>query len=180
MPEESTPVPPTAADEKKFEFLWEEYQKRVAEEKAYLDLGQDIFPEPGFVLKAFTSSVGKGEHMQMVQRKVFVNLCMDPAIGPPKSEDVENSDETRLRIPMSCGPPREELDKDDGKCIAIDIVFNPKTIEDSKEDDEFRNFVCAFAIQNIQTKYDFTFTQSEYEAPLVYFFVSYSLRISAY
>lgn len=119
-----------------FDFLWQEYEKRVAEMQAYEDNSLEIFPQPGLVIKTRTApgagtATGSGDMVARLQAsvaaakkkggvgasdeddktsvKVFVNLCSDPAIAPPSSEDPEDdSEESRLRVPMSCGPLRED------------------------------------------------------------------------
>ena len=64
-----------------------------------------VVPEPGFVAKT-RSVTNKG-------RKVFINLCtsehVDKCGEVPAGED---GGEAQVRIPLSLGPPHEDLDKD--------------------------------------------------------------------
>lgn len=46
-----------------------------------------------------------------------------------------------MRIPMSLGPPREDLDKNGEVCTVYDVVFHPDAVEGSLKEAEFRSFV---------------------------------------
>ncbi|KAJ1635308.1 pre-RNA processing PIH1/Nop17-domain-containing protein [Pavlovales sp. CCMP2436] len=124
-----------------------------------------IVPTPGFVAKT-RSLTNKG-------RKVFVNLCtsehIDPcsAMGPedasPEGAPPQSADETRIRIPLSLGQPREDLDKSSEACTVYDVVFHPETLDTSKNDRAFRDFMMNVVLAQVEQKYgeelssDFTF-----------------------
>merc|ERR1719502_1492339 len=98
--------------------------------------GEMVTPEPGFVAKthSFTHQA----------RKTFINLCQSDHVDPPghvPSAEGADPDEYQMRIPLSCGPPREDLDKDGAVCTVYDVVFHPETIVNGLSNEEFRNFM---------------------------------------
>ncbi|KAG8462506.1 hypothetical protein KFE25_010331 [Diacronema lutheri] len=124
-----------------------------------------VMPTAGFVAKT-RSVTGKG-------RKVFVNLCTSDLIDPCSEMDPEGpqpagappptADEYRIRIPVSVGPPREDLDKSNEACTVYDVVFNPTTVDSAQTDKGFRAFMMQVVASQIAQKHgdelsaDFTF-----------------------
>ncbi len=69
--------------------------------------GAKVTPDPGFVAKT-RSFTRKGA-------KVFINVCQSVHVDPPGAVEPapgSSGDDLPLRIPLSLGPPREDLDKD--------------------------------------------------------------------
>jgi hypothetical protein len=89
--------------------------------------------------------------------KLFINVCYEPSIGPPGS-DVGPDGEERYRIPLSCGPLRESVDRYGSACLVVDAVFNPEALASCAKDKEFRNTVAQFAIHNLMVKHKTQFT----------------------
>merc|ERR1719272_989241 len=58
-----------------------------------------------------------------------------------------------MRIPLSLGPPREDLDKDGEVCCVYDVVFHSETLETALNDKEFRGFVLQLAAHQIKEKH---------------------------
>ena len=58
-------------------------------------------------------------------------------------------DECQMRIPLSLGPPREDLDKDGEVCCVYDVVFHSETLETALNDKQFRGFVLQLAAHQV-------------------------------
>eukprot|EP00823_Brevimastigomonas_motovehiculus_P007182 TRINITY_DN6193_c0_g1_i1.p1 TRINITY_DN6193_c0_g1~~TRINITY_DN6193_c0_g1_i1.p1 ORF type:complete len:366 (-),score=140.26 TRINITY_DN6193_c0_g1_i1:25-1122(-) len=56
--------------------------------------------------------------------KVFVNVCHHPSIEGGKMEVDEGKKEERLRFPLSCNGPHQDVDKDGKLCWVFDVVIN--------------------------------------------------------
>ena len=54
-----------------------------------------------------------------------------------------------MRIPLSLGPPREDLDKEGEVCCVYDVVFHSETIEAALNDKDFRGFVLQLAAHQV-------------------------------
>lgn len=111
--------------------------------------GKYITPNPGFCLKTRYTNESV---------KVFVNICFheDIAVPAPKKKLDDTGNEVEgMNIPMSVGPLRNGKDKSDKDCIIIDIIMNPKVLEDVREDSvgTYRDFVCQLALQYLEQKY---------------------------
>jgi hypothetical protein len=102
--DEETLMSEPSADNPNFDFLWEEYQKRLHAQKEWDELGIDIHPDYGFVAKTRLTSDKK---------KVFINIVSSPMLAPPAEEPVPSGEagQTRIRIPMSCEGPFNDMDK---------------------------------------------------------------------
>ena len=115
--------------------------------KAPAAKGEMVTPEPGFVAKthSFTHQA----------RKTFINLCQSEHVDPPGQIEVQGGapDECQMRIPLSLGPPREDLDKDGAVCCVYDVVFHPDTIASALGEKEFRGFVLQLALHQIKEKH---------------------------
>ncbi len=109
--------------------------------------GEHVVPTPGFVAKT-RSSTKKGQ-------KVFINLCQSDHIDKPSPVEgaSTNADEVQMRIPLSLGPPREDLDKEGDVCTVYDVVFHPETIEGALGDADFRDFVMQLTLHQIEQKH---------------------------
>eukprot|EP00966_Prymnesium_polylepis_P329777 7385454-Prymnesium_polylepis.1 len=108
--------------------------------------GEQVVPRPGFVAKT-VSATGKG-------MKVFINVCQSEHVDPPAPMEANNpAEEMQYRIPMSLGPPREDLDKDGAVCMVYDVVFHPETVENALAQQEFRDFVMQLTLYQIAQKY---------------------------
>lgn len=110
--------------------------------------GEKVVPEPGFVAKT-RSFTRQGT-------KVFINICHSEHVDPPGAVEPapgSSGDELPLRIPLSLGPPREDLDKDGGVCTCYDVVFHPTTVESSLSDEDFRNLMLQLTLHQIKQKH---------------------------
>ena len=58
-----------------------------------------------------------------------------------------------MRIPLSLGPPREDLDKSGDVCTVYDVVFHPDAVEGALKEEEFRSFVMQLTLHQIEQKY---------------------------
>lgn len=107
---------------------------------------EQVFPSPGFVAKT-VSATNKGQ-------KVFINVCQSAHVDAPSPvQGKADAEEVQYRIPMSLGPPREDLDKDGAVCTVYDVVFHPDAIENSLAQAEFRQFVMSLTLHQIESKY---------------------------
>lgn len=109
-----------------------------------------VVPQPGFVAK--TRSLTHGG------RKVFINLCTSEHVDPCGEMAADAGDggapeEARVRIPLSLGPPHEDLDKDGAACTVYDCVFHPDTVQEAKKDRHFRDFMMQLVLASVQQKH---------------------------
>ncbi len=116
-----------------------------------------VTPSPGFVAKT-RSATHQG-------RKVFVNVCSSDHVDKPAHDEraASNNDEFAVRVPMSLGPMREDLDKDGTVCAVYDAVFHSETVTHARDDAEFRAFVLSLIAHQVKQKHgdelgaDFTY-----------------------
>ena len=107
--------------------------------------GMKVMPKAGFVAKT-RSATQKGQ-------KIFINICQADEVDPP--EQMEGADdELPLRIPLSLGPPREDLDREGNVCGVYDVVFHPKTVASALDDPDFRQLMLQLTLHQIKQKYD--------------------------
>jgi len=171
-----------ALDEARLEWLWSEYERQMEESKQYQALGQDIFPQPGFVIKTFLHSApsrpvpqfptlspeqlraaGAGPGASVQNRiKFFVNVCSDPAIELPHMQPAPDGTE-QLRVPLSLGPVHqlaataasEADDPSTSNAVSLvtDVVLNPASVAQCAQDKDFRSFLASFILQKVEAKY---------------------------
>ena len=106
--------------------------------------GEEVTPTPGFVAKT-RSATRQGA-------KVFVNVCSSDHVDKPAPVDAStDSEEVQMRIPLSLGPPREDLDKSGEVCTVYDVVVHPDAVEAALKEDEFRSFVMQLIVYQVIT-----------------------------
>jgi hypothetical protein len=122
--------------------------------------GEQVMPLPGFVAKT-VSATRKG-------CKVFINVCQSEHVDKPAPvEGKSNAEEVQMRIPLSLGPPREDLDKDAAVCTVYDCVFHPDAVENALKEPEFRAFVMQLILHQIQDKYKDELSQVYWDPCLI-------------
>ena len=129
-----------------YELLCKELnEKQAAEGKGPKHEAEEVVPLPGFVAKT-RSATHKG-------RKVFINVCQSEHVDKPAPvDDAETAEEVQMRIPLSLGPPREDLDKGGDVCTVYDVVFNPEAVEMALTQEEMRSFMMQLTVYQIQQK----------------------------
>ena len=121
---------------------------------------EEIFPEPGFVVKTVDDT----------GRKVFINVCGHFKIQAPGSdwangvvpEAVENAlanlddpEATQhLRFPLSVSDARNELDKKGAPCTVYDAVFNADGVKQAICSRRLKVFLVELVLQWIAQKYE--------------------------
>ena len=55
-----------------------------------------------------------------------------------EKKDVPGQEEQGIRIPLSLGSIREDFDKKGEPCQVYDVIWNPETIQQTKDDMLFR------------------------------------------
>ena len=128
-----------------YELLVQELQ---AKNKSARPEAEEVNPEPGFVSK--TRSLTNGG------AKVFINVCQSEHVDKPGQVEMPEgatAEEVQMRIPLSLGQPREDLDKNGSVCTVYDVVFHPEAVQSSLKEAEFRNFVMQLTLHQIQQKY---------------------------
>ena len=121
---------------------------------------EEIFPEPGFVVKTVDDT----------GRKVFINVCGHFKIQSPGSdwangvvpEAVENAlanlddpEATQhLRFPLSVSDARNELDKKGAPCTVYDAVFNADVVKQAICSRRLKVFLVELVLQWIAQKYE--------------------------
>lgn len=147
-------IPPPSPTAENYEFLMEEYEENMRAQREYEEEGEDIFPTPAYVLKV------KAEEIDGEPQKVFVNVCHSESIGDPVVEEVDGEEQPRLRVPVSCGPPRADVDKSGKPSAVFDVVFSDAAVERAVADREFRDVLSGFAVDNLERKHGFQCTRS--------------------
>ena len=134
-----------------YEMLVKELQEKEAAKgggKGGGQQGEQVTPTPGFVAKT-RSATRQGA-------KVFINVCSSEHVDAPapvESGEDASSEEVQMRIPLSLGPPREDLDKNGDVCTVYDVVFHPDAVEGALKEAEFRSFVMQLTVHQIEQKY---------------------------
>ena len=70
-----------------------------------------------------------------------------------EAQPVPDSDDQRLRIPLSLGTVKEDFDKKGRPCQVFDVIWNPETIEACKKDMLQRQAMIELAFGYIHEKY---------------------------
>lgn len=159
---------PKEGDPKREEWLRELQEKlhkeTMAQAKSELEQihtdsnGQWMFvlPQPGFCIKCRAAGGSK----------IFINIAQHDRIGEPApmppARNEAGEEETRFRVPLSCGQARPDKDKSGKPCKVYDVIVNTMTIKRCSEDNEFRRFVAALCMQWIQQKYEPTLNVDEF------------------
>ena len=123
---------------------------------------EEIFPEPGFVVKTADET----------GRKVFINVCGHCKIQAPGSEwadgvvpeaveralaNLDDPDAARhLRFPLSVSDARNELDKKGAPCTTYDAVFNDDVVKQAICSRRLKVFLVELVLQWIAQKYETT------------------------
>eukprot|EP00002_Diphylleia_rotans_P022850 TRINITY_DN4489_c0_g2_i2.p1 TRINITY_DN4489_c0_g2~~TRINITY_DN4489_c0_g2_i2.p1 ORF type:complete len:296 (+),score=61.32 TRINITY_DN4489_c0_g2_i2:143-1030(+) len=89
-----------------------------------------LLPEPCFVIQTETE---EGD-------LIYINVCKSSQVAEPQV--VEQDDMSHaIRIPLSLGAARTEIDHRSKACTVYDAVLNPKSVEDSEKDAESKEFL---------------------------------------
>eukprot|EP00796_Vickermania_ingenoplastis_P006138 gene6138-4418_t len=115
-----------------------------------------VLPQPGFCIKCKAAGGSK----------IFINIAQHDRIAEPTPMDAGRNEageeETRFRVPLSCGQARPDKDKSGKPCKVYDVIVNTGTMKRCSEDHEFRRFVAALCMQWIQQKYEPTMNIDEF------------------
>ena len=120
---------------------------------------EEIFPEPGFVVKTIDDA----------GRKVFVNVCGHAKLQAPGAdwangkvpEHVEKAlsnledpnSVQQLRFPVSVSEGRNELDKAGQPCTVYDAVFNDEVVKQAIAYRKLKVFLVELCLQWVGQKY---------------------------
>lgn len=104
-----------------------------------------VNPEPGYVIK--TSANG--------DRKCFLNICKSNVITQPSSQPAFEQGHRTLQwsIPYSLLSARDDLDKNNVRCVVFDVVFHPDTIYLSSKNAQFRESVNNTAMDGVENNF---------------------------
>eukprot|EP00240_Pyramimonas_obovata_P004325 CAMPEP_0118938580 /NCGR_PEP_ID=MMETSP1169-20130426/26410_1 /TAXON_ID=36882 /ORGANISM="Pyramimonas obovata, Strain CCMP722" /LENGTH=368 /DNA_ID=CAMNT_0006882555 /DNA_START=36 /DNA_END=1140 /DNA_ORIENTATION=- len=137
--------------------------------------GEDIKPQPGFVVKTHDDT----------GRKVFINVCGDKKIPAPGNwkegkvpDEVKNALEElaaqeeegggeaaeALRFPLSCGDLRNDFDKKNEPCSVVDVILNAEVVTQSMGLRRLKVFVVELAIAWVGQKHKLELDQ-KYKLP---------------
>lgn len=102
-------------------------------------------PQPGYVLK--TSVNG--------DRKCFLNISESEVVEKPSSRPSCEDGNRGLKwsIPYTLTPPRDDLDRNNVRCIVVDVVFHPDTLHLASKNAQFRDIVNSTAIDGVETHF---------------------------
>ena len=79
---------------------------------------------------------------------------------PPDISDEEvaiaitSPDPPSFKLPLSLGPPHEELDHNGNSCVAFDVVISPKFVTIAQSRQLMLQLLVAAALEGIEAKYD--------------------------
>jgi len=148
-----------------FDKMWGSYQKNLKYQEKLDSESFEINPIAGFVAEAklyWLDKKGKymkskdGDKLQCTT--VFINICSSFLVSEPSMESNPDADpqdpEThyRLRVPVACGPAVPVQEPDNSICVAYDACFNTCVLEQAAKENDYKNFVCDLAAQNIAVK----------------------------
>uniref|UniRef100_A0A7S3Z0Q4 PIH1 N-terminal domain-containing protein n=1 Tax=Lotharella globosa TaxID=91324 RepID=A0A7S3Z0Q4_9EUKA len=139
-----------AKSDANYEYMWAEYKKVLDRNKEIEENSIEIYPEPSFVARIPCELEGVDEDISVV-----LNLCQSIHVDAP-CETPDHTGQMRVRLPLSCGPLREEKDGAGNQCVAFDVVFHPEVITRCQKETAFKETVASFAFQNIQRKFKVT------------------------
>lgn len=165
-----------ALKDEKFRKLFVEYaeeisnpeNRRLYEEdirRMENDRGSDIqfiHPEPGHVLKTNVDG----------QMKAFINISKSDKIDKPVSRREKNAQGQaglHWTIPHSFSPPKEDLDKNNGKCKVFDVVFHPDTYRMAESNKRFMKLVEDTALDGIENKFEVKLDRQNIKRPKMNF-----------
>ncbi len=104
-----------------------------------------LHPTPGYVIK--TTNLRTDE-------KVFVNVCSDPHVRPPASQEVHGGEAgTRWSVPYLQAAPRKDLDKGGRPCTVYDVIFHPETLSLAAGQNRLRRMVSDTALDAVEGAY---------------------------
>lgn len=120
------------------------YEKEITQLEK--ERGVDVVfvnPEPGYVIK--TSVNG--------DRKCFLNISKSDILSRPSSQPLYEQGHHSLEwyIPYLLTPPRVDLDKNNVRCMVIDVVFHPDTIYLASKNAHFRDVVNDTAMDGVES-----------------------------
>lgn len=118
----------------------------IALEKQYGHEVTFIHPEAGYVIK--TSQEG--------EKKAFINICQNEKVEKPSFDKVTDTENpgTQWKLPHMLTPPREDLDKNNQRCVVYDITFHPYTLCLAKRNEQFRKMINSVAIEAVESNFD--------------------------
>ncbi|KAF4661586.1 hypothetical protein FOZ61_003087 [Perkinsus olseni] len=113
------------------------------------DQGVTVRPDPGLVVKTRDTKT---------REKIFVNLTSSEYVEAPHVKSfLDNSEQQQgIRVPMSIGEKREDADRKGGRCVVIDVVFNPEVLKKAMEaadGGEYKKSICQLALSGVGRKY---------------------------
>lgn len=120
---------------------------------------EEIYPEPGFVVKTIDDA----------GRKIFINVCGHAKLQAPGSEwangklpehvetalaNLEDPEAVQqLRFPLSVSEGRNELDKTGAPCTVYDAVFNDEVVKQAIAYRKLKVFLVELCLQWVGQKY---------------------------
>jgi HSP20 family molecular chaperone IbpA len=107
---------------------------------------QFVRPAKGFAMKTADRAGGK----------VFINVCASPQVPkpPPITAEMLQEEQTRVRIPLSMGEPREDTDKEGKECTVYDAIMHTEVVERAKTEKEMKQFVVELCLQWVEQKFE--------------------------
>ena len=107
---------------------------------------QFVRPAKGFAMKTADRAGGK----------VFINVCASPQVPkpPPITAEMLQEEQTRVRIPLSMGEPREDTDKEGKECTVYDAIMHTEVVERAKTEKEMKEFVVELCLQWVEQKFE--------------------------
>lgn len=131
----------------------EQYLAQLEREQKVPEDKQLIVPVPAFVVKTLWRAADR-HTSEMVQSKVFINLCSHGQIQPPSSTQVAPSAAVRggtsWHLPYSVGPERMEHDHGGAMVPTYDVVFHTRTIQLVNTQLAFRDMVLKTSLEGVE------------------------------
>lgn len=120
-----------------------------------------IVPTPSFVIKTFGHKLTEFSEAGQAPTKVFINVCSHPDVEEPHPEkklDDAGKEIDAIRVPVSIGPEKKDVDNRGDECIVVDCVVHP-SITDQQD------FLCQLVVGYVEKKYQLALDREKIKLP---------------
>lgn len=115
--------------------------------------GMHVQPEAGFVVKTHETNHKDNDK----GFKVFINICgcvyIDKMHERSIAEGESNGGQQAIRIPLSIGELREDIDKQNLPCHTVDVLINTETLTQALIDPNLKGIIGDFASLAVGQKF---------------------------
>ncbi|CCK68910.1 Pih1p KNAG_0B04750 [Huiozyma naganishii CBS 8797] len=103
--------------------------------------------------------VGKAKSLNPPQSKVFVNVCHNKEVPPPREpfaglQTFQKIMANQWEIPIVTSPKRTDVDKSHQPCIVFDCIINTDIVEPLEEYEDLRKITMEWCLESIELRED--------------------------